>query len=163
MSCWIAEYEHIDLVVSAMIEAGEPAAVRPTELGLYLLRENVTSFEHRYAENVTDDEKAEHVASRRAYRFTPRPNVHWPSVMLAAQSLDYQSCEHPEWQDSDGQVLLARLIAYAEKRGATTAEALEGAWSPSAANIDRMHSAEPPAPSAPTPDAFKHLWESAPW
>lgn len=91
MSAWICSNRHINIVVTAY--AGIAGITDPAELqrlAELLIAENYTSVNYRYNENDA-----------------PGPIVYRHEVVgpaaahKAARCLDYQSCEHPSWEDSE--------------------------------------------------------------
>ena len=76
-----------------------------TAIGELLLTENVRSVNHRYQEKCGQD----------AFGF--RPNIHQHlkpiEVIKLCNCLRYQSCEHPEWEQSFANKVLDTIISYA--------------------------------------------------
>ena len=140
MSAFIVDAGHIDYLVAAVRHyrmtsaSGTPAtpaattATRPTgwggdttdlyymsetELGRELLRENLASVAHRYGEDLSPDE----LGSPEAYEYRATKLALSPvQILKAAQCLEYQSCEHPDWADSLACNILARLTSEATRR-----------------------------------------------
>jgi hypothetical protein len=74
-----------------------------TEVGRMLLAENYRSVYHRYDEGP----KAE---LEDPYVYSPSPVKKDPvQVLSAINCLEYQSCEHPEWADSEAKAFLDAL------------------------------------------------------
>lgn len=96
MSAWFVSKAHIDALVTYALDH----AIRPkpdgTALGRLLWEENAKSLRYRYS----DADKAWDLADAQTYVFRPA-YVSSVDVFKAAQSYDYQSCEHPEWPTSD--------------------------------------------------------------
>lgn len=104
MSAFTLDTDHIDLLVTvAMKVAGFDAKyVNIPEtadlLGQELLRENYRSVNHRYSE---DEKPPEYhwtpVAELQAEKLTPGQLL---QVINAVHCYEYQTCEHPQWVDS---------------------------------------------------------------
>lgn len=118
MSAFVVDKRHIDLIVHAVIHGTEDgehvwwsdsllrqeiAFCLPNErdfgdeLGQLLLDENVRSVRYRY----DDDENMIPYYARQPYCFEPLPFR--PTVVELLKALNcyiYESCEHPDWEDS---------------------------------------------------------------
>jgi hypothetical protein len=101
MSAFTLGADHIDLLVTTAIRMagnGPEYAAVGDALGLDLLRENFRSVNYRYSEEEPVPE----------YRWTPVAEVqvgeltkeHLLQIIMAVHCYEYQSCEHPEWEDS---------------------------------------------------------------
>lgn len=150
MSAWIVSKRHIDALVTAALpfklrwrrdevnkelthERGEvwgPGAISEhkrawSELdlstagrtGAMLWNENHLSVNHRYNENETED----------PYVFAKYPRkLTLPAVVKALDCYEYQSCEHPDWEDSEArrfcralrEAILDKLVAGEEYEAA---------------------------------------------
>lgn len=133
MSAFVVPRLHIDLLVKVAItgpldadanpcmafplrsvdreERKLTAEIQPSELGALWLVENVRSVTYCYPETVSvgsvpwiDEEWAQ------AYRYTdPSYRMTCAETARAITCMEYQSCEHPEWTDSDAKHALDRL------------------------------------------------------
>ena len=121
MSAFICEPDAIGNL-AAFVAGADPSATAETRAELWA-RENVRSVAYRYDMDpdaaVRDFlcDRFEDVESyvRAAVAQTLLPDA-WTAEQAAdfARSLDYQSCEHPEWQGSEAQLLLQQARAVAE-------------------------------------------------
>jgi hypothetical protein len=110
MSAWIVTSAHIDVLINKALELGlvdrGSTLDELSALGQMLWDENHASVNYRYDED----------AESPRYRFvgTEKPLL-GSAVLRAAHSLDYQSCEHPGWDESKAcawlRVLIRRLDA----------------------------------------------------
>jgi len=104
MSAWIVSRDHLDLLISAGIAWNLTTADHADEIGRTLWRENLASVAYRYPDDRDGTRPAPADFRDRdvdSYRFRPYPGRIDPEVVTAAAaSLDYQSCEHPDWPDS---------------------------------------------------------------
>lgn len=85
MSAWIASDKHIaSIVIATMPEE------RRQEVADELKKQNIRSVNYRYNERtkITPCDLSEGVA------------VHAKDIVRLAHSLDYQSCERPDWKKS---------------------------------------------------------------
>lgn len=107
MSAFIVGTDHIDYLVAAAIQFNIPYGRIVWEgqrveignadaVGAGLLRENIASVMHRYSHR--DDV---HAPDPDAYRYRPFGAIDPVQTIKAVGCLEYQSCEHPEWKDSD--------------------------------------------------------------
>ena len=101
MSAFIVEHEHIDALLTFVQEnevrlyafnRPELTNANMTLVGRELLSENVRSVCHRYPDATPDAET--YTFQRFAIPLTPI------EALKASHCLDYQSCEHDEWQES---------------------------------------------------------------
>jgi hypothetical protein len=119
MSAWIVSKTHIDALVRAGIRAhiidptdsmgtdgfGYTGKKGPTDWGRLLWLENLRSVQHRYPrENSTELPGPCPTPFPDAYDFAG--NYHMPilpavNVLKAIACYEYQSCEHPGWEDSE--------------------------------------------------------------
>lgn len=134
MSAYIVTPEHIIYLVDAAMSLasrrndhaarwfwGEPASWQEAPLGNFeraaevanmLLRENILSVSHRYP-----GESSATLPGRKggpsvitAYQFTaftPEPDP--VQVLKSIRCLEYQSCEHPGWEQSEAHAFLRAL------------------------------------------------------
>jgi hypothetical protein len=75
--------------------------VSPVDVASILYAENVASVNYRYDES-TDAT----LPSPAFYRFTQIPALH---ILSCLNCLEYQSCEHPEWNESVAAQLLNQI------------------------------------------------------
>lgn len=99
MSAWIASDKHIASVVCAVIED----TVLQQKIADMLKKANIRSVNYRYNERT---------------KITPcdlsqAETLDWKDVAMLATSLDYQSCERPEWSRTEAchQLLMIRAQA----------------------------------------------------
>ncbi len=102
MSAYVVSHDHIDALLTFAVAQrvtfpsaeGHSITItrdNATEIGQILLMRNILSVAHRYAQ-AADTGPAD------TYRF--RPWIEAPSalgIMKGCSSLDYQSCERPDW------------------------------------------------------------------
>ncbi|MFD4407730.1 hypothetical protein ACFWPH_33695 [Nocardia sp. NPDC058499] len=112
MSAFIVGNEHIDILVNAIAQygvAGQGAGRTVfRNLGQMLWDENVCSVDYRYRE---DNPRSRYVLH------TTEGELDALAVLKAAHCYEYQSCEHPEWDDSQARTWITRLreAIYAEQ------------------------------------------------
>jgi hypothetical protein len=115
MSAFIVGTDHIDCLVSAALDAG----MHQSGFGIYwdgervewhnadsvgaaLLRENIASVSHRYADHGTDNLPGPIPNPiPEDYIYQPCLKVDAAQVLKAIDCYEYQSCEHPGWNDSE--------------------------------------------------------------
>lgn len=115
MSAFILGTDHIDYLVSAAVDAG----THQSGFGIYwdgervewhnadvvgaaLLRENIASVSHRYADNGTGSLPGPIPNPvPEDYVYLPFLKVDAAQVLKALDCYEYQSCEHPGWNDSE--------------------------------------------------------------
>lgn len=94
MSAWIVSKEHVDLIVTAMVDENLiPLGMTPNDVGQELWCENYASVNHRYSE---DD-----LADGYVWRRHDAPTIPCAPVGVLLKQihcLEYQSCEHPRWE-----------------------------------------------------------------
>jgi hypothetical protein len=111
MSAFVVSDKHISALVSYCVlkrvsyywNKGREVinADNANEIAQKLYQENVKSVNYRYKEGSN--------ASPMAYRFfLTVPNA--IGMIKLAQCLDYQSCETPEWADSEAKAILQAII-----------------------------------------------------
>jgi hypothetical protein len=123
MSAWIVSKTHIDALVQAGIEREMVRTDEADEFGRMLWRECLASVAYRYPGD-SDGERPGPIDFRDSdvdtYVYEPLNGE--PGVSLVAKSVvhkaaacyDYQSCEHPEWEDSKARVYVRMLIDMTE-------------------------------------------------
>lgn len=115
MSAFILGTDHIDYLVSAAVEAG----IHQGGFGIYwdgqrvewhnadvvgaaLLRENIASVSYRYQDFGTGNLPGPIPNPvPKDYVFLPFLRVEPAQVVKAIDCYEYQSCEHPGWNDSE--------------------------------------------------------------
>lgn len=155
MSAWMVSKTHIDLLITAALAWELIVPEQADETGRMLWRECHTSVAYRY--DSTDDGELPGpwgldrerpgppgltLADIEGYTFQALEGPIDPeAVLIAARSLDYQSCEHPGWEASAAYRLCVELQTAAEslfgpyraRWGAASDQALKhgehGAWS----------------------------------
>lgn len=103
MSAFIVSRNHIHYLVAAYQHYGEFLPERnSTELGNLLWQENIKSVQYRY-----HGEPLEVLSGpggddyRYKYKYPPPMPLNPVIVLKLAASFEYQSCEHPEWEQSE--------------------------------------------------------------
>lgn len=109
MSAFTVNNGHIDVLVNAAAQfevfTGSAGVFRA--LGELLWSENYRSVNYRYREGEPVPAYVLHTTE------APLSPV---AVAKAANCLEYQSCEHPEWEESEAKVALDLILAAAEAR-----------------------------------------------
>jgi len=106
MSAFLVSNDHISAILYAYARAdryGKHDERALTEMGLTLLNANVASIAHRYPSDV--NELTPFTLTRRL-RFDAPPAI---AALKLCQSLDYQSCERDDWEQSPARKLLTRI------------------------------------------------------
>jgi hypothetical protein len=116
MSAYVVDKNLIDKLIAGGLRAELFMPCDATSNGQMLWRENVTSVSFRYNLPTRDaTELALYEADVEAYEFTPcefTPR----EIDEAIDCLDYQSCEHDEWEASEACKLLQQLrVAFPAK------------------------------------------------
>lgn len=108
MSAWIVSKGHIDCLVQSLGVARIIEFRNADEVGRLLWEENFRSVDYRYNEHNEHNERPEP-----AYTFegVETPLDAWV-VYKQLECYDYQSCEHPEWLDSEAYRLYGLLKAH---------------------------------------------------
>lgn len=113
MSMFIVSREHIDHLVTAIIRA-ELVADTPDNIGRMLWNENLESAKYRYP-NDGDGERPGPVDFKdsdvETYTWTERPELDAPTLSTTASSWRYQSCEHPDFAESQAYAVVEKLLA----------------------------------------------------
>lgn len=123
MSAWIVDHNHIDFLVFAAKtwkslnswDGQRWRELTPREAGQILWSENVRSVVGRYPDCPKDALPGPTAES--LYMFEPTKGV-WPDldpvqVLKAARCLNYQCCDHEEWEGSEACRFLDNLITCA--------------------------------------------------
>ncbi|MEV3965210.1 hypothetical protein AB0M34_30735 [Nocardia sp. NPDC050193] len=104
MSAFIVGNEHIDVLVNAIaqyrVAPESTGRIGYRALGQLLWDENVRSVDHRYRESTPGGRYVLH---------TTECDLDPLAVLKAIDCYEYQSCEHPEWEDSDAHTWVRRL------------------------------------------------------
>lgn len=109
MSAYVVDKETIDTLIAGALRARLFGIDEATEKGQMLWRENVTSVSFRYNLPSRDaTELAQYEGDVEAYGYAPC-DPDGPAIVDAIDCLDYQSCEHDEWQASAACALLRNL------------------------------------------------------
>jgi hypothetical protein len=134
MSAFMHDNAHVDAIIHGILTYATLGGVRygnpsryvaddPTEAGRVLLLENAESMAYRYnmkdIDNPADGgtrpiEYLGYVEQAEGYVYDPRkPRKHYSAgeILLALHSLEYQSCERPEFE----QTVAHQLIRSAER------------------------------------------------
>lgn len=114
MSAWIVSKKHIDYIVTAIIRAeiSTESTESPDELGRMLWGECLASVAYRYPDD-KDGERPGPVDFRdsdvNTYVWEETPVLAGGALAKTLGCYRYQSCEHPEWDDSEACRLTAKL------------------------------------------------------
>lgn len=104
MSAFVVTTAHIDALVYASIHFdryhGRDRFEKADEIGAMLLKENYRSVNYRYNE--------EDAPQRYTYK-QPRKVPTLIEALKAIDCLEYQSCEHPEWETCEAKKFLDSL------------------------------------------------------
>ena len=111
MSAYIVSARHVDYLVSAavlwrgsLVATDEHGNATPEAAVAMLETENRASVEYRYPdraknpENLPGGPDRDRVPGKRSHRMTL--NVKAVQVLKAVSCYEYQSCEHPGWDES---------------------------------------------------------------
>jgi hypothetical protein len=115
MSAFIVGTDHIGYLVSAAVEAGIRQSGfgicwdgervewhNADSVGAALLRENIASVSFRYQDHGTGNLPGPIPNPvPEDYTYQPFVKVDAAQVLKAVDCLEYQSCEHPAWKDSE--------------------------------------------------------------
>lgn len=133
MSAFVVEKEHIDFIVTAAIDFEIIAAPAALALGKCLWQENVNSVLKRYPQ-IQGRERTGYLQEVQLYTFKRRTHISVNDVAGAIACLDYQSCEHDEWEGSLAHDFLVRLRAALPKG----TDGAKGVWSVGDHNIQTL-------------------------
>ena len=134
MSAFMHSTAHVDAIIHGAIELtdaqyiyfGNPTQTlqnQPTQAGQLLMRENAESMAYRYnmkdLDNTADDgtrpiEYLGYLEQAEGYEYKPDTDARHksysvPEILVALHSLEYQSCEHPEFEASDAHKLIRAI------------------------------------------------------
>jgi hypothetical protein len=127
MSAWIVSKAHVDLLVEAATSSPSDALryvhsdeikhcerTRRDEIGQMLIMENVASVSYRYPNDDVDAGELPgpvngyylkpYAYEARGYSMTPA------EILNAVACYEYQSCEHPGWEQSEAAALCKALF-----------------------------------------------------
>jgi hypothetical protein len=112
MSAWIVTKKHIDYLVTAGIAAEVVQPSKADETGRMLWRECLQSVAYRYPYHV-DGTRPGPVGFKDSdvdrYQWRETPVLTGGALAKTVGCYDYQSCEHPEYRDSEASKLIAEL------------------------------------------------------
>lgn len=122
MSAWIVSREHIDVLVQGLAESEIVVDVPPDEIGRTLWRENLASIAHRYPQYNEDGERPGPIDFKASdvdtYTYTrPAERPSHDSLLKQAHCYDYQTCEHPEYQESTARGWVKQLSVFLTDAG----------------------------------------------
>lgn len=80
------------------------------EIGEILHAENVKSANHKYNESIKPHFRLDTRALANAWQYSGKGTV---KIIKAVHCLDYQSCEHPQWESSIAFDILERIKSHA--------------------------------------------------
>lgn len=109
MSAFVVPHAHITVLAVFIKQHGIGPSKSVQEIGEMLYAENVKSVCYRYADK--PEEYGKFAIDERAAFI--RPSL--VQILKAANCLDYQSCEHPGYYDSDTRCLMELVMRAAIK------------------------------------------------
>ena len=112
MSAYIVSRKHIAYLVTAYQRYGEYLPERnPTELGNLLWQENIKSVKYRYHDKPIDQLPGGLIGEACLYthRVFPPLSLDPLWVIKACECFEYQSCEHPDWQQFEAYRVVASI------------------------------------------------------
>ena len=109
MSAFVVPYAHITVLAVFIKQRGIRPAMTVQEIGEKLYSENVKSIRYRYPDD--DEDYGKFAIDERAAFI--RPSL--VQIIKAANCLDYQSCEHPSYRQSEVCRMLDAVTALALK------------------------------------------------
>lgn len=112
MSCWIVTTGHVDAIVQALVTEQIIPAEEATATGKLLIAANNKSFSFNYEGRY--DHELNDVDSYR-FRGVEAPLRPW-GVYKQARCYDYQSCDAPDWEQSQAFRLVRTLREILELR-----------------------------------------------
>lgn len=117
MSCYVVSHDYINGILTASRYGGNcPRSYyfgghsrrirnREHEVGQILLDENIKSFDYRYKEQYKDE-----YAGMEVFKYRSLPVTFKPAEILGMlDCLEYQSCEHPEWEKSEAYAIIQAI------------------------------------------------------
>lgn len=111
MSAWIVGKLHIDYLVTAVIHA-ELTCMNPDEIGRMLWRENLASVAYRYPGDDDGDRPGPADfgdSDVDTYTWTETPLLEGGALGKTIGCYDYQSCEHPGYEESEAKRVIDQL------------------------------------------------------
>ena len=114
MSAWMCSDEHLSVLVDAihLFELNLSPKKEDTFATLHL--ENEMSLAHRYRDQISSSHEGYTKAT---------PEVRPEDIYKLAQSYEYQSCEHPGWEESAAcQMITALSIKHEQLWGCRTVD-----------------------------------------
>lgn len=119
MSAWLLNKYEIDVLVHWLHKTGVSRAL-PDDLGKTLWSENYKSIRYRYDDNV---KRPSYTYATPKARHYPRTGKFFdPEDMDQALRLchfyNYQSCEHPTYEESRANRMISKLAKYLDSEGA---------------------------------------------
>jgi hypothetical protein len=133
MSAWIVSKRHIDYLVTAAVANEIVPYSKANETGRMLWKENLLSVAYRYPRD-GDGGRPGPASFRDAhvdtYEWEPMPILSGNALGKTIACLSYQSCEHPDWEQSEAHNLLVRLRPAEDTtaRGKEEEEATPWGW-----------------------------------
>lgn len=112
MSAWIVSKKHIDYMVTAMVAHGLSTRAGADDLGRLLWKENLKSVAYRYPDDGDGDRPGPNDfrdGDVDAYVYEETPLLKGGALAKTLACYAYQSCEHPEWEDSLAASLVKQL------------------------------------------------------
>lgn len=111
MSAYLVSKQNIDVLVSGLIlhDVWIPTTNKlakemdPDVLGRVLWAENVASLIYRYRDDMSD------YMFVPEYKFSGVPNLTPGMIAKIMHCYEYQSCEHPTWEQSDAYKIITAL------------------------------------------------------
>ncbi len=126
MSAFIVDLNHINYLINAALETGEGyrtfryyhdgqwhdvEEASATDCGQMLLDENIRSVGHRYdSEDSVPEQLPGSLDEVYAHDWNHYDGYQPGQVFKSIRCLNYQSCEHPSWEDSAAYAFLQALI-----------------------------------------------------
>lgn len=116
MSAWIVSKTHIDYIVTALI-AAELTPYSPDETGRMLWRECLASVAYRYPDDADGDRPGPadfRDSDVDTYTWAETDALTGGALAKTLGCYDYQSCEHPQWKESESYALVSKLYGSVE-------------------------------------------------
>ena len=111
MSAWVVHRNHIHLLVRGLTESEIVTYPEPDEIGRALWRENLRSVDYRYDRNERRVPFRFRDGQVHTYTYVrPRGALDRDALVKQARCYRCQSCEHPQWSDSDAARWIDDLI-----------------------------------------------------
>lgn len=118
MSAWIVSKAHVDVIVHALgVREMFPEGMNPDAVGAMVWQECHNSVNYRYSENTP----------RPDYGYAVPPVTWTPDQLLHhLECYDYQTCEHPTYEESQAYRLVTGLRDVLKAAGADSDNAPDG-------------------------------------